>query len=80
MFTKSSESGAPSDVLIRRDGMTKLVVSTSNALTDDQMEDLYWIVLLMNKTGMSLKELRKEGIIWNDILRKMKEEEVEKSK
>ena len=52
----SSVNGV-SDVVVRRDGEKKIVIRTDNTLTDDQMRDLYWVALLMSKTGKKLKEL-----------------------
>ena len=45
------------EVVLRREGKNKIIVSTNNPLSDDQMQDLYWIILAMEKTGARLKDL-----------------------
>lgn len=48
-------------VVLRREQKNKIIVSTENKLNDDQMHDLYWVVLLMCTTGLRLKDLFKEA-------------------
>lgn len=55
MFTSSDSS--TKEVILRRDGRNKIIVTTVNELSDDQMRDLYWTVLAMERTGKTLKEL-----------------------
>ena len=57
MFT-NSENGTH-DVILRREGRNQIMVTTEVPLTDDQMRDLYWIVLAMEKTGKTMKDLVK---------------------
>lgn len=47
------------DTVLRRDGKNKIIVSTNHPLSDDQMKDLYWVILAMEKTGVRLKDLFK---------------------
>lgn len=49
------------DVTIRRETKNKIMVTTENPLTDDQMRDLYWIVLAMSRSGMRLKDMLNKG-------------------
>lgn len=46
-------------IILRREGRKKIIVSTANELSDEQMEDLYWIVLAMSSAGKRLKDLIK---------------------
>ena len=55
MFT--SPVNGVSDATIIREGYHKIKISTENTLTDDQVRDLYWLVLAMSNTGKTLKEL-----------------------
>lgn len=51
------------ELSIIRESKNKLRISTLTPLSDDQVRDLYWIILLMKKTGMNLKEiLEKSGV------------------
>lgn len=45
------------ETVVRRDGRNKISILTHNPLTDDQMKDLYWVVLAMEKTGARLKDM-----------------------
>ena len=45
------------DVILRRDGYSKIIVTTMDPLTDDQMRDLFWIVSMMSKNGVRLKDM-----------------------
>lgn len=45
------------EVILRRDGRNKIIVTTNKPVTDEQMSDLYWTVLIMTKTGKRLKDL-----------------------
>ena len=45
------------EVILRRDGRNKIIVTTNKPVTDEQMNDLYWTVLIMTKTGKRLKDL-----------------------
>ena len=47
--------------ILRREGRKKIIVSTANEMSDEQMEELYWIVLAMSNTGKRLKDLIKMG-------------------
>ena len=55
MFTDSTNG--VHDVVLRREGRNNIMVSTIDPLSDDQMRDLYWVSLLMAKTGLTLKEI-----------------------
>lgn len=46
-----------SELMLRREGRNKIIISCVKPLTDDQMRDLYWIALAMEKTGKNLKDL-----------------------
>ncbi len=46
-----------SELSIVRESQNTLKIRTVNPLSDDQMEDIYWSVLLMMKTGKTLKEM-----------------------
>jgi len=46
-----------SEVSVRRDGENKIVIFTRTPLTDDQMQDLYWLSYAMEKTGKTMKDL-----------------------
>jgi len=50
------ESGMQ-DVFLRRDGRNKIIIHAEKSLTDDQMQDIYWVVLAMVRTGKRLKDL-----------------------
>lgn len=52
MFTDSKEK----EVTLIRESKRKISIITEVPLNDDQMHDLYWIVLLMEKTGKRLKD------------------------
>lgn len=58
-FMTEGKSGVY-ETMLRREGKNKIIVSTNNPLSDDQMQDLYWVILAMEKTGKRLKELFKE--------------------
>ena len=45
------------EAVLRREGKNKIIVSTNHPLSDDQMKDLYWVILAMEKTGVRLKDL-----------------------
>lgn len=45
-----------SNVMVYRTGRSSVAVSTQNALTDEQLEELYWIVAFMAETGKRLGE------------------------
>lgn len=49
------------DVTLRRDSKTRIIISTSHELDDNQMQDLYWITLAMFRTGKTFTELMKEN-------------------
>jgi len=46
-----------SEVCLHRQTETRLVIDTLVPLTDEQMSDLYWLTLLMMKTGKRMKDL-----------------------
>ena len=46
-----------SELVLRREEPTKISITTDKPLTDDQMQDLFWAVLAMHKTGLTLHEL-----------------------
>ena len=46
-----------SELVLRREEPTKISITTDKPLTDEQMRDLYWAVLAMHKTGLTLHEL-----------------------
>lgn len=50
-------------VLLRRETSNKICVATTEPLTDEQMQDLYWIVSLMHRTKLPLKEIMKGASI-----------------
>ena len=45
------------EVILRRDGRNKIIVTTNKSVTDEQMNDLYWTILVMTQTGKRLKDL-----------------------
>lgn len=55
MFTESVNG--THDVILRREGRNQIMVTTEVPLTDDQMRDLYWVVLYFEKTGKTMKDL-----------------------
>ena len=57
MFTDSANG--THDVILRREGRNQIMVTTEVPLTDDQMRDLYWVVLYFEKTGKTMKDLVK---------------------
>lgn len=59
---------------------TNINVYTKNRLTDEQMQDLYWVCSLMTKTGLTLKDLFKDTISSNDARNLMHYTSKDKSK
>ena len=64
MFTSPNTYGENTtnkiaEVSLRRETENKIILNTVKRLSDEQMQDLYWVVLLMEKTGLSLKEILK---------------------
>ena len=57
MFT--SPVNGISEVTLVREGRHKIQITTEQPLSDDQMQDLYWVTLAMHKTGKRLKDLFK---------------------
>ena len=49
-----------SEIIIIRTGMKKIGITTREPLSDEQVQDLYWIVMAMSKTGKRLGELFKK--------------------
>lgn len=50
-----------SDVTLIRHSKHKIEITTAEKpLDDDQMRDLYWIVLLMLKTGKTMKDMLRD--------------------
>lgn len=45
------------EVVLRRESHNKIIVSTLKDLSDKQMQDLYWVILLMQRSGLTLKEI-----------------------
>jgi hypothetical protein len=56
-FMTDPVNGSPAEVVLRRDGRTRIVVYTAKPLSDEQMQDLYWTVLAMHRTGLRIKDL-----------------------
>ena len=47
------------EISVRRDGVNKIIVATQARLTDEQVEELFWIVSAMARSGKTLHELIK---------------------
>lgn len=48
------------ELSVRRDGINKIVVASQTSLTDEQIEELFWCIEAMQRSGKTLKDLLKE--------------------
>ena len=48
------------ELSVRRDGINKIVIATQTPLTDTQVDELFWCIGAMQRSGKTLKVLLKE--------------------
>ena len=48
------------ELSVRRDGINKIVIATQTPLTDAQVEELFWCIGAMQRSGKTLKDLLKK--------------------
>ena len=53
------ENDHPPELVIRRDSKNKIIITTEETLTDEQMASLYYVTYLMMKTRLPLGEILK---------------------
>lgn len=46
-----------SEIIIQRISKNAIKIQTHNSLTDEQVQELYWLVYAMEKLGKTMKEL-----------------------
>lgn len=59
MYSKSDNNAVTT--MLTRESKHSIKVRTVTPLTDDQMEDLYWVTELMVHSGKTLKEILDRG-------------------